>query len=142
MREIKFRAWDTKRKKMWSAEEMGEDQLTLMPDGRGFININGTSTRLSQFCPHLIPMQFTGLKDKNGKKEVYEDSIVRVYFGDLPSTLTAIAQIIYLENECRFVAKGIGKDKGKGPWTIDPKRIEIIGNIHQHPKLLEQDNGK
>ena len=39
MRELKFRAWDTSKKIMFSAEEMGIDQEALLPDGRGFANI-------------------------------------------------------------------------------------------------------
>lgn len=49
MRQIKFRAWDTIRKKMFSAEEMGQDQETIMPDGKGFVNVNSISTRLTQW---------------------------------------------------------------------------------------------
>lgn len=77
MKEHKFRAWDEKKKKYWSAQEMGEDQLTLSPDGRGFINVSGVSTVLSNYLPHLIPEEYTGFKDKNGKGEdLYQGDIL------------------------------------------------------------------
>ena len=59
MREHKYRAWDTSRKKMYSAEELGVDQETLSADGRGFVNISGDSTRLRQFHTHLLPLEYT-----------------------------------------------------------------------------------
>lgn len=46
-RPIKFRAWHSKHKKMFSPEEMGRDQLTIMLDGTGFINVHGGDTKLS-----------------------------------------------------------------------------------------------
>jgi hypothetical protein len=69
-----YEAWDTSRKKMWSPEEMASDQLALLPDGTGFANISSTSTKLTQFLHHLIPLQFTGKCDKDG---------VRIFKGDL-----------------------------------------------------------
>ena len=132
MREIKFRAWDTKRNKMWSAEEMAKDQLTLMPDGSGFINVSGDSIRLSQSLPHLIPLQFTGLKDKNGT-EGYASDVVS--FGSTrPLYLikwSVCNACFYLESideqkECLVICN----------FTVG----EIIGDIHTKPKLMEQEN--
>ncbi len=150
MREIKFRAWDTKRKKMWSPEEMGKDQLTLMPDGRGFINVDGTSTELSQFATNLIPLQFTGLKDKNGKgtNEAYEDDIVICSFNSYPKhrfkgVIKYNGPELYLAcfweeidgEQCSFPVGDNNRSLVRG-WSID----EILGNIHTTPKLMEQGN--
>ena len=66
MRKIKFRAWDTHRKVMIQAWELGNDELQIHPNGRGFFNASSTSPRLSEYYPHLTPMQFTGLFDKSG----------------------------------------------------------------------------
>ncbi len=74
-RKHKYRGWDTRKNVMYSAEQMGRDQLTLSLDGRGFINVSGRSTKLSTFATHIIPMEYTGREDKDGV-EIYEDSII------------------------------------------------------------------
>jgi len=134
---LRFRAWDTKRGKMWSAEEMGKDQLTLMPDGRGFINVDGTSTELSQFVPNLIPLQFTGLDDKNGKElDWWEGDI----FDD-----AGVLKVIVKDKGCFWFENIKSKRRipcydvadSYGDWANDIKKV---GNIHQ-PELMEQDNG-
>ncbi len=76
-RAIRCKAWDTIRKKMFSAQEMGADELTLNPDGRGFVNVSSVSTKLSQYATHLIPLQYVGKYDKNGS-EICDGDIVRI----------------------------------------------------------------
>ncbi len=75
--------------------------------------------------------QFTGLYDKNGKK-IFEGDIVRVLGG-------IYEQGFYEINETTIV-KDIIKD-GYEIMTVISQLgkncIEIIGNIHDNPELLE-----
>ena len=94
---------------------------------------NNTSKDFAECFVSVHPKsvgQFVGL-DKNNK-EIWSNSFVTVYFG-VPSTLTATAKIIYTA-QYQFVAEGIGKDKGKGPWSLQSKFIEVTDN----PTLLEK----
>jgi len=111
-RAIKFRAWDGH--KIWWVETWDELQ-----------------------DKSLQIMQFTGLKDKNGK-EVYEGDIVT-------ENRELIYQVIWCDDKFRlgFRLKSINGDGllysfeevfGYG------ERGEIIGNIYDNPDLLKESN--
>lgn len=67
-REIKFRAWNTETNKMSKSFEMGH--VVSFTDEKGLGQI------MSCFTPGLELMQYTGLKDKNGK-EIYEGDYLK-----------------------------------------------------------------
>lgn len=70
----KYKAWNTNIKIMYSAEELGKDELTINPDGRGFVNVNSCDAKLSEYYQHLLPLQFTNNIAKN--VEVYQKDII------------------------------------------------------------------
>ncbi len=110
MREIKFRAWD-ETKKIY-------DYKPLVPDMIVMVNVLFIQKG-------WILEQFTGLKDKNDK-EIYEGDIVRI--SDSPSLK---GKVIWFNLSWQM------KDGGM-LTNFDTNYLEIIGNIHQNPKLLEQ----
>lgn len=112
-REIKFRAWDNNIKFMYAGTTI-EEMLSDPP------NITG-----------LIIMQYTALKDKNGK-EIYEGDICNCR-----------------EYECYGVIKWNDDDAGfyfyvaYGDGTFDEEdlyeyvdELEVIGNIFENNELL------
>ena len=134
MREIKFRAWDTAKKIMYSAGELGKDELCLNPDGRDFVNVSSADQRFSQYMRHIVPLQYTGLKDKNGK-EIYEGDIIRGerlhYYNYLKGLQEAIIEWLH----CGAWYPFANDDDGM-PYP-ESEECEIIGNIYENPELLE-----
>jgi hypothetical protein len=113
MREIKFRAWDK------SSSEM-----------RDWDFYTGIPYTLNDFFDNdkeLIPMQCTGLKDKNGK-EIYDGDIYKQKW----SGQVIIGKIVYGDmarywlEPCESYYIGVIKITG-----------EIIGNIYENPELVE-----
>ena len=92
---------------------------------------------MSGFDEEVIPEtvgQFTGLIDKNGKK-IFEGDIVGC-FGN-----TQVFKIEYCKDRCGYFLDDIILSGGGEP-TIEclgnlRGTIEIIGNIHDNPELLE-----
>ena len=130
MREIKFRAWDGHNKRMIGWYDV--TFINLDKDGR-----NNTTRQLCEYSMKHVGsesnffryMQYTGLKDKNGK-EIYEGDIVNRYWHE------AYAPDVWevkwdAPNACFFLFNKNGKD-----W-LDEDPLEIIGNIYENPELLD-----
>jgi len=129
MREIKFRAWDTQAKCML---------------GGGGMQLNATTGELNHLPP-VIPMQYTGLKDKNSK-EIYEGDILRCesnYVRLQTNEPTGEKSIKFYEviwYETMWSTRDIAKNyttKLATPPSLWAHYYEVIGNIYENPELLE-----
>ena len=121
MREIKFRAWHKEEKIM--GEVLGID---ILHKEIFFSNEDADCYGHTDF-KDIELMQYTGLKDKNGK-EIYEGDIVIHY--------SKMHKIIFNAEEARFVLRD-DEFELETPFTNNNnKRMEIVGNIYENPELL------
>ncbi len=131
MREIKFRAWNSKELKQ-------VDQITIGENGWSCEGGYGVSI---PYQPHIILMQYTGLKDKNGK-DIYEGDILRYhYFEDYSIGVCDYVECDRYEIgvvEWDKVGYHLVGEKGYSPslGNICIDSFEIIGNIYENPELL------
>jgi uncharacterized phage protein (TIGR01671 family) len=135
MREIKFRAWDKKNKRM-TTEGFHHSRLSMCLRGNLFYKDNYDNTELRQYVQdNFILMQYTGLKDKIGK-EIYEGDILKLYIDEVDEY--SIAEVFF--NDCCFNLIDRTDLIDNEPFEIGlniTNEIEVIGNVHENPGLLK-----
>jgi len=134
MREIKFRAWDPASKRY-----INEDWSISAKTGA----IRGI---YGEKFPELIPQQYTGLKDSEGK-EIYEGDVLKIPTITRPYSLQTNEDLIYvpvyrdghLFSEVKFT---------DGMFMVSPfaslfgllqskQKFSIAGNVYENPGLLK-----
>lgn len=140
MRDIKFRAYDKENKEMLDVENLYWNEVT----GEFLIRTTMYSDYFN--TDEMILMQYTGLKDKNGK-EIYEGDILKI-----PEWLwqdnQELCVCIYNEEHQTSEIIGFGlyiKDGYSGEYKIivpsdEWDEFEVIGNIYDNPELLMKLN--
>lgn len=122
-REIKFREWDEDRGSLsYGRREDFDDMVGFRFDHRE--------------SGERVLEQYTGMIDANGK-EVYEGDIVRIHVIIL-SPDDKIGVVKYTPQYGYSIYFNGGRMARQEYWaTSDKHTIEVIGNVHENPELLE-----
>lgn len=131
MRPIKFRAWDKHKK------ELIPSVTVLAPVYNQSDRYSGHEIYISQSGDYEI-MQFTGLKDKAGV-EVYEGDILKLCEEDWSDYADLIQKVEWIPRWASFdLNPGTDGEYSSIIEIQENGSFEVIGNIHQHPELLEK----
>lgn len=123
-REIKFRVWDETHEKMVTNDVcafLPSTPVPQMPTLFGVVQITIDDETIIHPIPNGVLMQYTGLKDKNGK-EIYEGDVVRI--GTQPPV-----EVRWHDATAGFLDISLAL----------MSNTEIIGNIHEKPELLARE---
>lgn len=129
MREIKFRSWDCYNLKMLENNEpLISNRIIPLCLSVGVMHYKDSPPSQREY----ILMQYTGLKDKNGK-DIYEGDIVE----DVSKGL--IGEVSFYEGS--FV-RGDALCVNSLINDNAPKFLQVLGNIYENPELLAERENK
>ena len=136
MRTIKFRGKASRKDKdMWLCGDLIKINNSYHILGKDDMREDGHHIKQDSDIPTWVDEktigQFTGVLDKNGN-EIYEGDIVKV----------RVTNDRFKKNP-RFRNGVVTFCEYDGGWTVGcyyrflPKRMEVIGNIHDNPELMK-----
>ncbi len=131
MREIKFRAWDKSQNKMYQVRGINFDNEDL------WLKINETQIMGANLFEVEL-MQYTGLKDKNGK-EICQGDIVECKCGNTGKTI--LRQVEYIGvSFCTKNGSFYNQKTKQREYCYIPLKpyVKVVGNIYENPELLKE----
>lgn len=126
MREIKFKAWNPIDKIMF---HIGDDYGTTKPLDCVMYKNAGQPVEL---------LQYTGLKDKNGR-EIYDGDIVKRpagYYGDTFEPF-CICCVFWDDGGFALAKDGTAFIATLDSCEVGNRGIEVIGNIYENSELIK-----
>ncbi|MBN6886223.1 putative phage protein (TIGR01671 family) [Cytobacillus horneckiae] len=125
MREIKFRAWENNLKEIIPVHSIDFEKKII------------NSESAWRFFNEIKLMQYTGLKDKNGK-EIYEGDVVKRPLGGYGVVKFHKSWGSFYCST--FLAVDENGDLVKASSSVlfwnDSNKFEVVGNIYEHPELI------
>lgn len=142
MREIKFRAWDKHVKKMGKVTEIIFSNVRETLVKYQYIDDYGKTIDEQSHIDdkgHGVVrlLQYTGLKDKNGR-EIYEGDILLFNNSHNDRNNKWKCVVKYREGSfvCEYPVDGVYNHFDS--WNVPKVTWEIIGNIYENSDLLEE----
>lgn len=133
MREIKFRAWHTKENKMYSPQSFDRNYMVITSLGKilGFIPPLHAKDWETYSRQGMILMQYTGLKDRNGK-EIYEGDLVKDW------EYIDTYEVVWNKKSACFELDRITHDNDT-EQELDNAQfdLEVVGNIYEDSNKLK-----
>lgn len=130
-RVIKFRAWDKESHEMI---ELANPRIYYGNGNKLVFGDNFHDDEIDGVTKNYVLMQYTGLQDSQGR-EIYEGDIVEFSIFPEPEQETKrIRDAIAFRGGCFVLSKRLDLLGGMPPH----RGIEVIGNVHENPDLLEK----
>lgn len=135
MREIKFLAWDT--------HEEVISRVDYIDFAQGVIGLSNENVRDYEQPIHRVKLlQYTGLEDKNGK-EIYEGYLLNMHYRN---ESVEKGKVVSVKMGMTYDSDGWEHERTYG-WVAGNNSLadvapyaEVLGNIHEHPELLEEED--
>lgn len=144
MRDIKFRAYikDTNKRVPSEMNKIVEVKSLHLGSRKVIIGYSKSPSNYGNYSisfDDIELMQYTGLKDKNGK-EIYEGDIIHIN-DDFLNEFNYLVE--WNEEYLRYYLYSVDKEKlnklgGILEAHLNSLEVEVIGNIYDNPDLLEK----
>ena len=130
---VRYRAWDSVKK------EMFKDTFAITESGQVVV-VEQESVASSPdyvFVDHLVIMQSTGLKDKNGR-DIFEGDVLEI---EDEGEVLGNAKLTWDKERAVFMIEAISVDDIAPFHEIlsdESYSYRVVGNVYENPELLEE----
>lgn len=135
MREIGYRAWLKEEKRFVYPKLILDDFGSVVEIAYNDIDISSDEIiERRLIIEDVVLEQFTGLRDKNGKKIYEGDLIKEVVYG----RKSVIWEVRYCQDDCCFELHYIKGALYGDSLLSSSSQYEVVGDIHRNHELLEE----